>query len=149
MNYDFSKDHLEIGPYIRRTRLFDDFYGLYKEKGVKVVVRIFPYSYNLSGVAIKRIKDIHKELNNCIYAQKYINSIKDSDTGMESLIFMYYPKTSFFLFREASDYYYKKLIPSFIYRGILCLQEIKTKSICHHDICLENIYFGKHISKYN
>lgn len=144
MNYERTnnKKNYEIGPYIRRTKLFDDFYGIDKDDGNKVVIRIFPFPYNLSNEAINRIKNIHNKLGKSIYAQELLECPQDQGTGITSLIFKYYPKIPLETLRESGELFYTKFIPSFIYKGILCLQELRNLKICHHDICLENVYFA-------
>lgn len=134
----------EIGPYIRQTKLFDEFFGFYMgDDNIKrkVVIQIFHYIYNLPKATIKRIKAVLDKLKECPYVQEFIKEHKDKDTGIDSLIYQYYPKSAFTLHVEPIDYF-TKLIPSFIYKGILCLQYLRNQKICHHDICLENIYFG-------
>ena len=135
---------LEIGPYIRRTKIFDEFYGILAGNGKKrdVLIQIFPCIYNLQKVSIDRITNVLKELNGCPYAQEHIRSFKDEDTDIVSLVYQYYPKSVFNFPIEPISDLFTKYIPSFIYKGITCLQQLKNLNICHHDICLENIYFG-------
>lgn len=146
MSKELNMKDLEIGPYIRRTKLFDEFYGYYHKNKKDVVIQIFPYIYNLQEASIERIKTIHDKLNDCEYVQKRIGYCKDRDTGIVSLVFQNYPKSNFSLPEKKSDFF-TKFIPSFIYKGILCLQSLNNCKICHHDICLENIYFGNPIEK--
>lgn len=139
-----ANEKLEIGPYIRRTKIFDEFYGVLTGNGKKrdVLIQIFPYIYNLSEVSIKRIISVLKKLKGCPYAQEHIQSFKDKDTSIVSLVYQYYPKSVFNFPIEPISDFFTKYIPSFIYKGITCLQQLKNLDICHHDICLENIYFG-------
>ncbi|OHT09305.1 hypothetical protein TRFO_21877 [Tritrichomonas foetus] len=110
-----------------------------------VIIRIFNSAYNLASSTIDRICKIHNILNHQGNGKMYFQTLEtyqNKETNIQLLIFEYYPKTDFKkMMEENFDEYYLKAVPSFIIEGLNCLQQLKNKQVCHHDICLENIHF--------